>query len=300
MNLLSPAQILGEIIGSSDKFTSSFLESTYPVLAAKMGPTLYALTLLFWGVYTMRVYYGHTTLSAWDVSKNMIWTVLGFNILNWGGWANGAYKALTGTIESIASSILGGSEDSHTIIEGLLTSYDPLLSRLGEADIYTLTLAFHYILVLALMCVVTLFAFVNLVLTKFGLALVFLMAPLFVCFAVFPVTRGWFNSWLGKLLNFALIYILSVAVIRFGNIVMATFMENIAEIGRAAQASDLDGLSDALNTGMLAQIYLVPTILIVFLFQVRSWAASLSNSGAVQGIAGTAAGIVMRLKGLKG
>ncbi|UTS79110.1 type IV secretion system protein [Phaeobacter piscinae] len=50
-----------------------------------------------------------------------------------------------------------------------------------------------------------------------GLTIMAAIGPLFICFALFETTRGWFMSWLGQILNFAtfklLIYVLSLTII---------------------------------------------------------------------------------------
>ncbi|WP_282092820.1 type IV secretion system protein [Epibacterium ulvae] len=50
-----------------------------------------------------------------------------------------------------------------------------------------------------------------------GLTIMAAIGPLFICFAMFETTRGWFFSWLGQILNFLifklLIYVLSLTII---------------------------------------------------------------------------------------
>ncbi len=50
-----------------------------------------------------------------------------------------------------------------------------------------------------------------------GLTIMAAIGPLFICFAMFETTRGWFFSWLGQVLNFLifklLIYVLSLTII---------------------------------------------------------------------------------------
>lgn len=60
-------------------------------------------------------------------------------------------------------------------------------------------------------------AFVFSLWATLGLTIMAAIGPLFIGFALFDVTRGWFMSWLGQILNFLiyklLIYVLSVTVV---------------------------------------------------------------------------------------
>ncbi|AXT35615.1 conjugal transfer protein TrbL [Phaeobacter sp. LSS9] len=60
-------------------------------------------------------------------------------------------------------------------------------------------------------------AFVFTLVATVGLAIMAAIGPIFICFALFDVTRGWFFSWLGQILNFLifklLIYVLSLTII---------------------------------------------------------------------------------------
>jgi len=50
-----------------------------------------------------------------------------------------------------------------------------------------------------------------------GLTIMAAIGPLYICFALFDATRGWFFSWLGQILNFLmfklLLYVLSLVII---------------------------------------------------------------------------------------
>ncbi|MES0863155.1 type IV secretion system protein [Ruegeria sp. SCPT10] len=60
-------------------------------------------------------------------------------------------------------------------------------------------------------------AFVFTLVATIGLAIMAAIGPIFICFALFDVTRGWFFFWLGEILNFLifklLICVLSLVII---------------------------------------------------------------------------------------
>ncbi|MGY9048372.1 MAG: type IV secretion system protein, partial [Rhodobacterales bacterium] len=57
-------------------------------------------------------------------------------------------------------------------------------------------------------------AFVISLLVHFGLTLMASIGPLFVAFALFDFTRGWFFAWLGQIMNFALLKLLVIILMQ--------------------------------------------------------------------------------------
>jgi type IV secretion system protein VirB6 len=104
-------------------------------------------------------------------------------------------------------------------------------------------------------------SFVVSLLTTFALSIMAAIGPLFICFALFDATRGWFFAWLGQILNFALVKLLvivltSVVVSLLGNIYTQT------------SALDIGAAWGAFVSGLLCAI--------IFFFLVPSIAAGLS------------------------
>ncbi|MBE9639824.1 type IV secretion system protein [Salipiger mangrovisoli] len=81
-------------------------------------------------------------------------------------------------------------------------------------------------------------AFVSSLLVHFGLTLLAAIGPLFVAFALFEVTRGWFFAWLGQAMNFSilklLVIVLMMTVTAFIGDVYASF--NIEEAAASISA----------------------------------------------------------------
>ena len=104
---------------------------------------------------------------------------------------------------------------------------------------------------------------------QFGLAMMAAVGPLFVAFALFDFSRGWFFSWLGQIVNFALLQLLVILLAIFAT----TFIGNVY-----AEASIVEGSR--------AVVYMVVGLLVVtvFFFLIPSIAAALS--GGAQGSTG--------------
>lgn len=77
-------------------------------------------------------------------------------------------------------------------------------------------------------------AFVITLLAQFGLAIMAAIGPLFIAFALFDFSRGWFFSWLSQILNFAILQLLVILLAIFattfiGNVFTATGTVEIAQ-----------------------------------------------------------------------
>ena len=125
-------------------------------------------------------------------------------------------------------------------------------------------------------CILFVVAILNMLIAKFGAAISMSILPILVAFFFFPQTRGWGMNWLSKMLNFSLIYILSIAIIRFG---YSVFGDAINEVAQTATISDA-ALMTAQQYGTLL---IVEGVLIICMLQVRGWAAALSSGATVGG-----------------
>lgn len=99
-------------------------------------------------------------------------------------------------------------------------------------------------------------AFVISLLSTFALSIMAAIGPIFICFALFDATRGWFFAWLGQLLNFMLVKVLVIVL----SVVIAALMGNIYT---QASAVDAVGSYIAYLIGLMCGIIfflLIPSI----------------------------------------
>lgn len=99
-------------------------------------------------------------------------------------------------------------------------------------------------------------AFVITLLSTFALSIMAAIGPIFIGFALFDVTRGWFFAWLGQLLNFMLVKVLVTVL----TVVIVSLMGNIYT---QASAVDAVGSYIAYLIGLLCGIVfflLIPSI----------------------------------------
>lgn len=115
-------------------------------------------------------------------------------------------------------------------------------------------------------------AFALTLLAQFGLALMAALGPLFVAFALYDFSRGWFFSWLSQILNFAILQLLVTLLAIFAT----TF---VAEVYTAAGAVETGRAVVFMIVGLL--------VVVIFFFLLPSIAASLvggaqASTGVVQ------------------
>lgn len=115
-------------------------------------------------------------------------------------------------------------------------------------------------------------AFAVTLLAQFGLALMAAVGPLFIAFALFDFSRGWFFSWLSQILNFAILQLLVTLLAVFATTFVAAVYTAIGavETGKAV-------------VFMIAGLFIV----VIFFFLIPSIAASLvggaqSSTGVLQ------------------
>lgn len=114
-------------------------------------------------------------------------------------------------------------------------------------------------------------AFVVSLLVTFGLALMAAVGPIFVSFALFDFSRGWFFAWLGQTLNFAILKLLVMVMM----VMITTFL------GDVYTNIDLDGGAAAVAVFLVAMACAT-----IFFFLLPSIASALSaGAGASTGAA---------------
>lgn len=104
-------------------------------------------------------------------------------------------------------------------------------------------------------------AFVLSAVVLFGLGLLAAVGPLFVAFALFEFSRGWFFSWLGQILNFALLQMLVITLMQVISRFVADLglkLGNIGDDGTSAAASAMGFIAAMLTAFMF--FFLLPSI----------------------------------------
>lgn len=260
------------LVGAADGVTESFLSQTYPALASSVSTPIYYAAIIYWAIFGYKVYAGHSPLQWKDLVAKCAMTVGVFGTLNWGGLAKTIYTFFTSFMESAAATIMSGKSTA-TMLDSLWSNVDSVSSTLRSADIYQIAMILDGLVLFILNCILFIIALVYMTIAKIGLAITMVLLPLFIGFIFFDSTRQWTMNWLSKMFTFAFMYILVIAIVRFG---FLAFGDAIAEAGKAAGAVS----ADLITSSQTSNLVIVEGVLILFMLSVRGWAAALGGGAS--------------------
>lgn len=263
------------LIGATDEVTTSFVSQVFPDLAELVSPAVYLIAVAYWAVLGFTIYNGQA-IKYWDLAQRMFLTAMVFLTLNWSTGGLVFYQAWGGFTESIAAKIMSGGVNSTSMLDALYVNVGKVASVLMNVSWRQFAMIMMGYGLFVINCILFVVAILNMLIAKFGAAISMSILPILVAFFFFPQTRGWGMNWLSKMLNFSLIYILSIAIIRFG---YSVFGDAINEVAQTATISDA-ALMTAQQYGTLL---IVEGVLIICMLQVRGWAAALSSGATVGG-----------------
>lgn len=267
---------LEELVGGSDSVARSFLTQTYPALAHAVSRPVYLAAILYWAIYGIRLYRGHDPAHVGGVLVRLLMTFMIFAALNWGGLAGQIYGIFTSSMESAGATIMGGKPTAK-MLDALWNNVGSVAALLQDAGWKAVGVVITGYGLFLLNCLLFVVALVNLTLARFGLAITMVLLPIFIGFFFFEQTRQWGMNWISKMLNFCLIYILTIAVVRFGFLAFGDVVQTAAAAATVKDAANV-------TAPAIAYMYVVEGVLIVFMLQVRGWAAALSGGVAVHGM----------------
>lgn len=272
------------VVGAADGVTTHFLTQTYPQIAALVSTPIYYAAVLYWVLYGYKVYAGGTAFKPKDFLAKAIMTVAIFSTLYWNGFAAEIYSAFIDFMESSAATIMAGKPTSQ-MIDALYSNVDAVSERLRSVDFYQFAMMCDGIILFLINCILFVLAIVYMSIAKFGLAITMLFLPLFIGFLMFEQTKSLFMNWISKMFHFCILYILVIAIVRFG---FLAFSDAVDTAGVAAQSGDI------VHSEQTAQLIIVEGILILFMLGVRGWASALS--GVASSSTGTLIAVIRNLK----
>lgn len=204
--------------GTIDNFTTQFIvagiggliEAISPIIM--MGVTLF---LMFKGYLQI---FGKTDDLARETVilglQVMTITTLVLNVDNYTFFIIGGVNAWA---SGVSDAISNGNENSniYQTLDGLLTQgvnhavY--CFQKVGWSEGWLW--GFVGIVVLTVIIIITLISAIIIIGTKFLLTMLFVVGPLFIAFAIFPITRKFFDSWVTKIVENVLVQIFGVVII---------------------------------------------------------------------------------------
>jgi type IV secretion system protein VirB6 len=259
------------LVGAADGVTQSFLLQTYPAVAQSVSQPIYYAAIIYWALFGYKIYAGQAPMLWKDLLAKTVMTIAVFGTLNWSGFAHQIYDAFVSFMESTASTIMAGKPTAQ-MLDALSSNVGAVSEKLRNSDFTQIAMILDGFLLFILNCLLFIVALVYMTIAKFGLAITMVLAPIFFGFLMFPESRQWFMNWLSKMLTFCLIYVLVIAIVRFG---FLAYGDTIETAGRGAQTHAL------VTSAQTTQLIIVEGVLILFMLGVRSWASALAGGAAL-------------------
>ena len=214
---------------SSDSFFTSCLKMVDGVIGNFVDHVFHTLvsqhsgeiTLCF-TLYVVLIGYRFMTHSlssdVLTITKHLILMLIVYGlIMNFSLYTKFIYNVFTQEPENLAQAIVTNSGGT-TDISGALDKFyaagigtaQVFLSAVTVTKLAPLFYAGGVLLVTVILCVAALLLFIY---AKMAMAIGLALAPIFLIFMLWDSTRGLFNAWLGKLINFALVPIVTCAIL---------------------------------------------------------------------------------------
>ena len=259
--------------GTIDNFTSDFIVSGVGGLIGAISPLIMmgvTLFLMFKGYLQI---FGKTDDLARDTVilgiQVITITTLVLNVDNYtfyiidgvNAWASGVSNAIN------------NNENDFNIYQTL----DELLTQGVNHAVYGFkkvgwgdwVWGFVAIVILIVTTIITIISAIIIIGTKFLLTMLFVIGPLFIAFAIFPITRKFFDSWVTKIVENVLVQIFGVVIIILTIKVISHFIgeNNVTE-------------KDINPIGAMTQIVVVTAILTWVVKQIPNLSGSLAGGFA--------------------
>jgi type IV secretion system protein VirB6 len=237
------------------------------IVSAHMGAIRAAL-ILYIAIYGWCVLNNwiETTLS--DAFKHVLKMGAVFAVAtSWGWFHMFFYDVFANGPDSFIAALTGGDTSKAGLDAVFATGFGAGNAIFRRANWYDLPQIFIAGLVILLTLMAVAYALFLLILSKFALAIILAIGALFIVMHLFNATRGLFSSWVNALLNYALVPILTYALLHLMLKIMQTYTTKLA----AATAAGTVAFGD------VPGFFLFSVITFVVLMQVPTIAASLTG-----------------------
>ncbi|WP_027233672.1 TrbL/VirB6 family protein [Leisingera caerulea] len=244
------------------QFTSSIADTTNTIAGKMSGalaaPLAAAMTLyiVLYGFAIMRGMIQEPVMDflARGIKLAIIWSL----VSGVGGYTSWVSNTILTDTPAFVTGITGGrgNNPADSVMAHVTDLGVRAEEEAGSGISGSITGSIQNLVIMAYGAIFSAVALFVAVITHFGLAIMAAIGPLFICFALFDVSRGWFFSWLGQTVNFAVLKLLVV-------VVMTIIVDFLAKV--ITKTSGVDALTAmmnyavALTCGMLF-FFLLPSI----------------------------------------
>jgi len=224
--------LTADILTRVDTITLGYTAKAYQAVVNAHSTELRLMLVVYFALYGIAVLQGFVPLTMGALAKHILKVGIVFSIAtNWGTFTIFCYNLFTSGPDHLMSALVGGSDPSAqlgVVFDKGMSSASQIYENAGRLDMGQMSVAFVLMISTVLL---TAYALFLLVLSKLGLAILLSLGPIFVPFALWPATKGLFQSWLHYLINYALIPVLTLGLLGLIISILDDAVQKIQAVG---------------------------------------------------------------------
>lgn len=233
-----PSTLFTDIGGHIETASTSFYNAAAGNLSGAIGVIAIASVTMFISIYGAMVIAGKIQQPFQDfvvkAAKIMIVAAVALNAGNYLNWVVGAVNGLENGLVSAMNTTGGSSSDIYTSLDSAIDKANELMEQMNkEGSDLGITQIGRAISIALCICVVgfgtIIFLFVAgmvTILSKFALAMLFAVGPIFVLGLMWPATAGFFDRWIGQVLTMVFTIVFIAVLLNMGMDVFTNAIEN--------------------------------------------------------------------------
>jgi len=225
-------ELTGDILTKVDAITLGFTAKAYQAVVNAHSTELRLLLVVYFALYGWAVMQGLVPLTMGALARHILKVGIIYSVAtNWGTFTVFCYNLFTSGPDKLMSALVGGSNPSAqlgVVFDKGMSSASLIYENAGKLDMGQMSVAFVLMICTVLL---TAYALFLLILSKLGLAVLLSLGPIFVPFALWPSTKGLFQSWLNYLINYALIPVLTLGILGLIVSILTDAVQKIQEVG---------------------------------------------------------------------
>lgn len=225
-------ELTADILTRVDAITLGYTAKAYQAVVNAHANELRLMLVAYFALYGLAVLQGFVPLTMGALARHVLKAGIVYSAAtNWGTFTVFCYNLFTAGPDQLMSALVGGSSPSAqlgVVFDKGMSAASQIYENAGRLDMGQMSVAFVLMLSTVLM---TAYALFLLILSKIGLAILLSLGPIFIPFALWPATKGLFQSWLNYLVNYALIPALTLGLLGLIVSILEDAVQKIHAVG---------------------------------------------------------------------
>ena len=210
-----------DTVGLVDRVVESTTQEIWTSLAQNYSTTITTAFVLVLVLYGWGLWNGWVKGTWGEAFSNVLKIAFVYYLtMDWATFQQWFYQMFYVGADEIAKAVsnsaFGGKTAADALDEFAIKGFELAFRMFDGSNIITgLGKALVAIIVLLFVLVAVMMAMFFICVSKLGVAILLSVGVIFIAFLLFDRTRGWFDQWIGALLNYALVGILTVVLCKF-------------------------------------------------------------------------------------